>query len=255
MPGWLTSIPSRGPVWESRYKLAPQARQTSLHRHAGRSRGRDDRHTIDSGYVFSLPGRVHWCGRPAAGAPVRVDRHFVGRPVRRAARPSAARRAVVTSWPRGGPSSRFTSVTFAAFRLHRDARPQPSKEGFGPARWVKSCFVGRGQLPGRASAPRALELLPGRLTRAGRCVGAFGPVLAQRALLRAAKRFSLAFLARSPFGGTGQWAPLRLPLQSGVGSIFLVASSRLSAISVAHTRSSARFGPTGTGPNQSVIRV
>ena len=129
------------------------------------------------------------------------------------------------------------------------------KEGFGPARWVKSCFVGRGQLPGRASAPRALELLPGRLTRAGRCVGAFGPVLAQRALLRAAKRFSLAFLARSPFGGTGQWAPLRLPLQSGVGSIFLVASSRLSAISVAHTRSSARFGPTGTGPNQSVIRV
>ena len=60
--------------------------------------------------------------------------HFVGRPVRRAARPSAARRAVVTSWPRGGPSSRFTSVTFAAFRLHRDARPQPSKEGFGPAR-------------------------------------------------------------------------------------------------------------------------
>ena len=33
--------------------------------------------------------------------------HFVGRPVRRAARPSAARRAVATSRPRGALSSRF----------------------------------------------------------------------------------------------------------------------------------------------------
>ena len=53
---------------------------------------------------------------------------FVGRPVRRAARPSAARRAADTNRPRGALSSRFTSVTFAAFRLHRDARPQPSKK-------------------------------------------------------------------------------------------------------------------------------
>ena len=83
--------------------------------------------------------------------------HPRARPNRRATRPSAARRAVVTSWPRGALSSRFTSVTFAAFSLHRDARPQPSKQFLTLGRGLSTFLRVTCRACARAHRPRCVS--------------------------------------------------------------------------------------------------
>ena len=89
--------------------------------------------------------------------------HVAGRPVgglaRRAARPSAARRAVATDRPRGALSSRLTGVTFAA--------PARRSAGAGAGASLKethfaSLFRRRPPTPA----------LPGTLPRACECAGA-----------------------------------------------------------------------------------
>ena len=96
----------------------------------------------------------------------------------------------------------------AAPRLPRGPRLK-KKKMVGPAWWVKSRFVGRGQLPGRVSAPRALELLPGRLTRAGRCVGPKKKLASKNKALPAhsVKRRGWARLPAAALGGA--WSAQR----------------------------------------------